>query len=61
MLNISGEGKGGLRNGMWHDLRHGIIMQNTILAEFYNFRCCGLQPEYLKATRQQKEDKKIPG
>ena len=27
--------KGGmsLRNGMCHDLRHGIIMRNTILAE----------------------------
>ena len=27
--------KGGmsLRNGMWYDLRHGIIMRNTILAE----------------------------
>ena len=27
--------KGGmsLRNGMWQDLRHGIIMRNTIVAE----------------------------
>ena len=41
----------------------GMTYRNKLTEEsvlfsrpFYNFRCCGLQAEYLKTTRQQKEN-----